>query len=158
MSTPKSRTQLARELETEVRLGGNLNILLVNAIASHVGLSAAEFECLSMVQDDGPLTAGELARRCGITTGGMTGMLDRLERMGFAKRTIDPNDRRRVLISYVPNKHAMEKVTALYAPLQKTYDQLVETYTEEQLAFLLAHATHMNKLLRMTTEHVHASK
>src|SRR6266567_5396061 len=123
MSTIKERQTLLQELETAVRLGGNLNVLLVNAIASHVGLSATEFECCSALQDDGPMTAGELAKRCGITTGGMTGLIDRLVNTGCVQRKTDPTDRRRVIVSYNPDKfkEATQKVIKLYAPLQRGY-------------------------------------
>ena len=46
----------------------------------------------------GPITAGELAERTGLTTGAITGVIDRLEKAGFVRRVKDPDDRRRVII------------------------------------------------------------
>ncbi|MFY0526875.1 MarR family winged helix-turn-helix transcriptional regulator [Archangium gephyra] len=43
---------------------------------------------------DGPLPMGELARRVGVTEKTITGIVDRLEREGYAQRERDPGDRR----------------------------------------------------------------
>lgn len=148
MSTTKStRKELIAQLDQECRDNGNINVLLVHAIAQHIGLSATEFECCSYIQDHGPFTAGELAKKCRISTGGMTGMLDRLERAGFVKRSADPNDRRRVLVSAVENKKAVKKVTALYLPLAKSFAELVTTYTDEELATIVSFMGHANAMM-----------
>jgi DNA-binding MarR family transcriptional regulator len=44
----------------------------------------------------GPLTAGRLADLTGLTSGGVTNVLDRLERAGVVQRRRDPADRRKV--------------------------------------------------------------
>ena len=54
--------------------------------------------CLNVIENAGGLTAGELARQVGVTTGAVTGALDRLERAGYARRVPDPGDRRRVRV------------------------------------------------------------
>ena len=95
------REKLIEKLNEQVRDNGNINVLLVHAIAQHVHLSASEFECASLIRDHGPFTAGELAKRCRISTGGMTGMIDRLVRAKLVERVSDPKDRRRVLVSGV---------------------------------------------------------
>jgi DNA-binding MarR family transcriptional regulator len=141
MSSRKDRNTLVAEIGQMARDHGNLNVLMVNAIAQHVGLSATEFECCSLIADEGPFTAGELARRCRITTGGMTGMIDRLERAGFAERKIDPNDRRRVLVSAIEQKKAAKLVCELYQPLQESFDKIMSEYTLEQLE-VIAHFFH----------------
>lgn len=101
------------------------------------------------------MTAGELSRRCGITTGGMTGMLDRLERMGLATRAHDPADRRRVLVSFHHEKASSASwAIALFAPLQKAFDDLVASYSDDQLAFLLNHFQQTAEMLRRVTDHI----
>lgn len=139
MSTAKfTREELIAQLDQACRNNGNINVLLVQAIAQHIGLSASEFECCSYIQDHGPFTAGELAKKCRITTGGMTGMIDRLERAGFVKRTPDPNDRRRVLVSSVKNEKAIKKVMKLYQPLADSFIQAVSSYSSEELAIIVS--------------------
>jgi len=132
------REALITELDKAVQDNGNTNVLMVHAIAQHVGLSAAEFECSSLIQDEGPFTAGELARRCHITTGGMTGMIDRLERRGFVKRESDLNDRRRVLVRAIENDAARNKVKKLYSPLQRSFNDLIDSYSDQELEIIVS--------------------
>lgn len=145
------REAMLAELDKAIQDNGNTNVLMVHAIAQHVGLSAAEFECASLIQDYGPFTAGELAKRCHITTGGMTGMIDRLERRGFVQRQTDPNDRRRVLVHAIDNKEARQKVSALYEPLQRAFNKLIDTYSDEELSIIV---TFMRKTNAMFHESV----
>jgi len=143
-----ARSELVIKLNQLCRNNGNSNILLVHAIAQHINLSASEFECYSYMYDHGPLTAGELAKACGITTGGMTGMIDRLERARFATRTTDPNDRRRVLVSAVQNKKTFKKIAKLYEPLSKRFNQLVTRYSDDELAIIIDFMDLANDMIR----------
>ena len=56
---------------------------------------------------------GELARRTGLTTGAITGVIDRLEKAGFARRARDSSDRRRVIIEPDP-KRIERKIVPLF--------------------------------------------
>lgn len=147
-----NRKELIQELNQQVRDNGNTNVLLVHAIAQHVGLSAAEFECCSLIQDEGPFTAGELAKRCHITTGGMTGMLDRLERAGFVKRSADTHDRRRVLVTATWGKDVEVAVTELYRPLQTAFDAMLARYSDDQVAFILEFMKQINTMFHDTVD------
>ncbi len=139
-SMSRNRRDMLRCLGNAIEDNGNTNVLLVHAIAQHIGLSAVEFECWSLISQHGPFTAGELAKRCRITTGGMTGMIDRLERRGYIRRQADPNDRRRVLVEAIDNKSVRQAILTgqeLYAPLQKSFNELIASYTDEQLSFII---------------------
>src|SRR5690349_1487298 len=96
---PDEREKVVGDL---VVLGRELSartVLFHDAVASRVGLSATESKCLDIaVRSNEPLTAGKLADATGLTTGAITGVLDRLERAGFIRREKDENDRRQVLI------------------------------------------------------------
>lgn len=140
------------ELDQAVQDNGNTNVLMVHAIAQHVGLSAAEFECASLIQDNGPFTAGELAKRCHITTGGMTGMIDRLERRGFVRREADPNDRRRVLVRAIDNEEARQKVIELYDPLRCSFNELIDSYDDEELAIIVSFMRRTNAMFHAAVE------
>jgi DNA-binding MarR family transcriptional regulator len=79
----------------------------------------------------------------------MTGMIDRLERRGYVQRRADPSDRRRVLVESVKNdqvKKAMAKGQELYAPLQKSFNGLIASYSDEQLAFIISFMTSVNTM------------
>ncbi len=45
---------------------------------------------------------GELAVATGLTTGAITGVIDRLEQAGFARRGRDADDRRKVMVKFQP--------------------------------------------------------
>jgi DNA-binding MarR family transcriptional regulator len=81
------------------------------AVADHVGINRTDARCLDLIDQAGGMTAGELARAAGLTTGAVTAVVDRLEAAGFAHRIPDPADRRRVRIE------TTDKVWEAHAPL-----------------------------------------
>lgn len=76
------------------------------AIARQAGVGPSDLSCLHEVIVDGPLPAGELARRLRLTTGAITHMIDRLTQAGLVQRVRDGGDRRRVLVEAVPQARA----------------------------------------------------
>lgn len=147
-----NREELVKHFVQAVQDSGNANILLVNAIGQRIGLSATEFEALSVVKDHGPMTAGDLAKRCGITSGGLTGLVDRLARMNFVRREPDENDRRKVLISMQPRPEIGKKVRAMYAPLTKIFEEHLAKLTDDQLRAMLEFHLAMNDAMVKATE------
>src|SRR5580700_9490830 len=79
-------------------------ILFHTAVADRMGVSGADAKCRSILLQFGPMTAGELARHLGLTSGAVTGVIDRLERARLARRVADPKDRRRVVVEPVANR------------------------------------------------------
>jgi DNA-binding MarR family transcriptional regulator len=77
-----------------------------DALADHLGLNVSDLRCFEHVVAEPGLTAGRLAELSGLTTGAVTGVLDRLERAGFVQRRPDPGDRRSVTIHPVPGRVA----------------------------------------------------
>src|SRR5690349_6043779 len=92
------RAQLMADLDLTMRKIGAQSMLLGQAVADRVGMNAGDLDCLDMLSWQGPLTAGQLSEMTGLTTGAITGVIDRLERAGYVRRESDPNDRRRVII------------------------------------------------------------
>jgi DNA-binding MarR family transcriptional regulator len=93
----------------------------------------------------GPITAGRLAELTGLTTGAITGVVDRLERAGYVRRVKDPRDRRRVIVELV-SKKAMAEIAPLYAGMAQAVDKLCARYSDEQLAVVLDFVVHANPL------------
>jgi DNA-binding MarR family transcriptional regulator len=93
MTRPRKDQVLAalRALSTEIDL-------LDHVAADRYGLNPTDMRSLDVVGQLGPLSPTELARRVGLTTGGITTVIDRLERAGYVRRVADPRDRRRLLI------------------------------------------------------------
>jgi DNA-binding MarR family transcriptional regulator len=85
-------SELQRELST-------MTVLFHSRIAEQLGLSGTDHKCLDLaMRAKAPLTAGQLAQLSGLSTGAVTGVIDRLERRGFVRRVRDPHDRRKVLV------------------------------------------------------------
>src|SRR5580693_1417405 len=99
---PASRDELVAALMRAMRDASGMGVLHSQAVASRLGLSSSDLECLDMIALRGPLTAGDIARATGLTTGAITGVIDRLERAGFAARAHDPADRRKVMVRALP--------------------------------------------------------
>jgi DNA-binding transcriptional ArsR family regulator len=84
---------------------------------------------------EGPATPGELAERTGLTAGGaITTAIDRLERAGFVTRDRDPNDRRRVIVTAVPEA-IFARFGEVYGRVGTRWNAYLETLSDEQLAF-----------------------
>jgi DNA-binding MarR family transcriptional regulator len=83
-----------------------------------------------------PITAGDLARESGLTTGAVTAVLDRLERAGWARRLPDPADRRRVVVQQTDK--ATRAIAALYGPLKGRGDAKLARFTVRELELVLS--------------------
>ncbi len=140
--------ELGRELATT-------SIFFHTLIAGKVGLNATDTRCLDILARSRPgcMTAGGLTEASGLTTGAITGILDRLERAGFVKRTKDGSDRRKVLIELVPGE--MAKLTRLYDGLGSSMESLAARYsiTELQMieSFLSANLSILNQEIARLT-------
>ena len=83
------------------------------------------------------MTAGELADLTGLTTGAVTGIIDRLEEAGFARREKDPDDRRRVIVRIAMKPEVERRVGELFGPLTQATAELAESYSDRDLALIL---------------------
>ncbi|WP_431046965.1 MarR family winged helix-turn-helix transcriptional regulator [Streptomyces sp. P1-3] len=120
--------------------------------ARNLGLSVTDLICFAYVLEagDSPLTAGDLAGRAHVTTGAVTGILNRLERGGFVTRQPDPADRRRVRVAAVPA--AAERVRAVYEPYYARLTDLFADYTPDEVAVLADWLTRAGALARAYLE------
>ena len=135
MSTArKSRKDLMAQLEQALQDVSGTGVLFSQAVAERLGVNATDLECLGVTQR-GPATAGQLAAATGLTTGAITGVIDRLERAGFAKRVADENDRRKVLVRMTPE--AMARAMPLFEPMRRASAQVLSHYKDDELALIL---------------------
>ncbi|EJL25199.1 transcriptional regulator [Caulobacter sp. AP07] len=137
-STPPqdaSRETLLARLNTAVREASAQGVLISQAVADIMGVSTTDLECLDLILLHGPRTAGDLTRATGLTSGAVTGLIDRLERAGYVARESDPNDRRRVVVRAIPENMAW--LMALYDPLQAASEQLYAGYSDAELALIV---------------------
>src|SRR5215216_2502431 len=103
-------------------------ILFHAAIADRLGISATDVKCYSILRQTGPITAGELADRTSLTTGAITGVIDRLERAELVRRARDTHDRRRIVLELVHNAERERAILQLYEPLGRAINALVAQY------------------------------
>jgi DNA-binding MarR family transcriptional regulator len=82
----------------------------------------------------GPLTAGDLARATGLTTGAVTGILDRLEKAGLVERYRNAIDRRKVFVR--PRLEALQRIGRLYEGLATASIKHASTYSTKELELI----------------------
>jgi DNA-binding MarR family transcriptional regulator len=97
-----SKRQLVEELIREFRTSGNQDNAFEGLAARQLGVNETDLRCLNIIENTGGLSAGELAARSALSGGAVTGVVDRLETAGLARRVLDPRDRRRVLVEVTP--------------------------------------------------------
>lgn len=124
-------------------------ILFHHAVADVVGLHITDHKCLHFLHRYGAMPAGRLAELTGLTTGAVTGIVDRLEQAGYARRTNDPKDRRLTIVEPVRNKKLEKKLEMIFTPFHEKIHKLLSSYPESELTFLL---DVMNRSIELTRE------
>src|SRR3974377_1684140 len=90
MSTKtRRRRELEAALNAAMRDVSGQGVLYSQAVAGRLGMNSTDLECLDHISR-GPLTAGRLAELTGLTTGAITGVIDRLAGGGLAPRRPAP--------------------------------------------------------------------
>jgi DNA-binding MarR family transcriptional regulator len=126
-------------------------------MAQRLNLNVTDLTCFAYVleADESLLTAGDLAERAHVTTGAVTGILNRLERAGYVTRVPDPADRRRVRVAARPE--AVERLHALYGPYYAALADLFADYSAEETAVLHDWFTRAGALAKTYVDALHQS-
>jgi DNA-binding MarR family transcriptional regulator len=122
-------------IDREIRQSSALGTVFSEAIADRLGISSSDLECLDLVATGKAGTAGELAAATGLSTGAVTGIVDRLEKAGLARRERDELDRRRVHIRL--SADVRRRVEPHYRSLAKGMADLLARYSDDEIALLL---------------------
>src|SRR6516164_3279263 len=134
-SKSQQRQQLLACLNDDFRQLSAATILFHQAVADRLGMNITDHKCADILSRAGPMTAGELAKYTGLTTGAITGVIDRLEKSGFARRVRDPHDRRKIIVHPVVKR--MEKVIGpLFESMARSAAELCQRYTTQELAVI----------------------
>src|SRR5690348_14392032 len=128
MSRPtRSRSELVEAIRHQARVGSTHTVLFHTAIAERLGLNPSDHKVADILSlEEGPVTPGRLAELTGLTTGAITGVLDRLEHAGFVTREPDPADRRRVILRLLPVRRP--EVGALFSSISARLGELCSRY------------------------------
>jgi DNA-binding MarR family transcriptional regulator len=129
------RAQLIAEIGQAMQEQQGQGTILANAIADRLDVTPTELECLGMLESRGPLPAGELAKRTGLTSGAVTRLIDRLEARGIVRRLSDREDRRRVLVEMTPM--ARRAAIPFYEPIAREGAEMLSAYSEKDLELIL---------------------
>lgn len=128
-----------RELST-------VTVFFHTVIAKRMGLKLTDHKAFEIVDRRGAVTARELAELTGLTTGAITGVIDRLEKAGFVRREQDLRDRRKVIIR--PHPDAESKIRPLYESLGRAIMEGHSRYSDEELELILDYLNRGIKLLQ----------
>jgi DNA-binding MarR family transcriptional regulator len=144
VATRRSKRDLVDELIREFRVSGNQDSAFDNLAAERLGVNETDLHCLNLVENSGGLSGGELAAESGLTNGAITGVLDRLERAGYACRVPHPADRRRVNVELTPVFY--KRAQCIWGPIAADWHStLAKRFTTEELE-------RITDFLRMTNE------
>lgn len=128
--------RLLETLNDATRQQSTWTVMFHSAIAEQIGLNITDHKCLDILLHQGALTAGQLAEITGLTTGAVTGVIDRLEKAGYVERRDDLNDRRRVIVQPVMDK-VQDELAMIFSHFQQRYLPLLESYNDADLRLVL---------------------
>ncbi len=136
------------KLTRELRQFQGLSASFFRAAAARIGMTVTDTQVLEILESAGPATAGQLADLTGLTTGAITGMINRLEEAGLVRRERDATDGRRVIVRLAPDTGTRRALGPLFVSLETAWAELAAHYDDEQLALLLEFLTRSNALSR----------
>jgi DNA-binding MarR family transcriptional regulator len=108
--------------------------LFDSTVIERAGVNRTDWRCLDILGTRGPMTAGELADAVRLTTGAVTGVLDRLEAAGLVRRIRDTHDRRKVIVEVTDE---LDRVGApVYGPLIADAAEAHAVFDAEELELI----------------------
>ena len=135
-STPQNRQALLLQVQHELRLMNAVSAFFSQTIADRLQMSSHELESMDLLNLHGPMTPGRLAELTGLTSGGVTRLVDRLERDGFVRRVHDPTDRRRVIIELIPPEVA-HRIVPMFNGMARRNHELAQSYSDDELRVII---------------------
>ena len=153
------REALVKLLDQEMRAQSAWTLFFHSSVAERLHLNATDHKCLDMIwrcydtEGSDCMTPGQLARETKLTTGAVTGVLDRLEQAGYVSREHDPEDRRRIIVRPVPERIKAD-VWPLFDWLSAEFLNLCSQYTDEELRKMIEFSRRAQRLLQHATDHL----
>ena len=127
------------------------SIQMHEAVARKAGLPGTDHKYLGFLLEKGQMTAGELSTLTGLTTGAVTGLIDRFEKKNLVKRRFAEGDRRKVIIE--PNT---EVIMALLVPLYKEFrsesEELLASFSNEEIKTLETYFSKAIEIMKKATD------
>ena len=148
-SSNEKRAALQSDLTRAVRLFIAGSSLYSQRVAERLGLHPTDLQFLNVLELLGPLTPKALGHHSGLSSGGVTVVLDRLETGGYVRRRAHPKDGRSVVVDFSPAKR--RKVKAHYDAVEQQFNDLLKSTPTEALEIVLAFFATMNAARSATT-------
>lgn len=149
------RNELRREIVNAVRGIGVDGQQVADAFAHSNGLNSTDMRALPLIMEaetrGEPLTAGQLSRLLGTSTGATTAVIDRLERIGHIHRSRSEQDRRKVTLHF--DALARQLAVAYFGPLGALTSEVMDRYTESELETI---HSFLNDMRQAYTKHLQA--
>ena len=133
----KNRQILIAKLQYLGQMSSTETALFHQKAAESIGLGITDIKAVTILLQEGKMTAGEIAQRLMLTTGAVTNLLDRLERKDIIHREADPKDRRKVLVSADPKSFMGTAASDAYESMGEAYAHLLSQYTIDTLNMLV---------------------
>jgi DNA-binding MarR family transcriptional regulator len=132
-SISETRRRLIRETRLAGRELGAHSTIFNAVIAERLKLSLSDLRAWDLLFLHGPLSHGKLAQMIGLSGGAVTALVDRLERAGAVRRQVDPNDRRRIIITVLASlrEGAQRQV---FEALGVQIEAVLSQFSDEELA------------------------
>src|SRR5919199_1332448 len=128
-----------------------VHVIYHHLIGERLGLNPTDHKCLDVIiRNRTPMTASQLAEETGLSTGAITGVVDRLEKAGYVRRKRDQGDRRLVFINALLDK-ALAKLSPIFDPIKQASRHLYSKYSDEELAIILDFIINCNKMTQEIT-------
>ena len=151
--SPLSRKELVSAIVGQARGWSTRAVLLHAVVAERLGLNPSDHKCADLLMSEsGTSTPGRLAELTGLSTGAITGVLDRLERAGFVMREADPNDRRRTWVRLTPER--MPNMKRIFAPFADGMEKLCSKYTLDELQLIHRFLRESEAMAKLAAEEV----
>lgn len=151
MSRDNSRkTDQIESLTQQLRKYGMRSVLFQQNMALKLGVFPTDLKTADILNETGPITAGELARITGLSTGAVTALIDRLEKAGIVTRKKDPNDGRRVVIAPVLKRH--QEILEHYQTLAQATKELCVDYDEKEMDLILTFTRNITMIMEEELE------
>ncbi|MEJ5051445.1 MarR family transcriptional regulator [Chryseobacterium culicis] len=135
------------------RAYSDASIFMHEAIARKAGLTSADHKYLGLILQHESITAGEISKITGLTTGAVTGLIDRLEKKDLLKRQFIKEDRRKVII--IPNiENSMKLLSPIFDELQQKTLTLISTFSEKEIETIERYFREATLIMKETADHL----
>lgn len=149
----KKLNNIINRFRTASRQYSDASIFMHEAIARKAGLSGADHKYLGLILQYKELTAGDISKLTGLTTGAVTGLIDRLEKKKLLKRQFTKEDRRKVII--IPNvENSTNLLQPIFSELQQKTAGLIASFSEKEIQIVERYFTEATAVMIETTKNL----